>query len=80
MTDRPMIVAEISKNYIDGEPVVEAFLAEHFEEVILRNHARGYRLHSWKLSRVVVHEGSIEGSITEVNETIIAVFEKAQDA
>lgn len=67
-----MIVAEISKNYIDGQPVTRPLLSEQFERAIAVNRERGYRLHSWRLSRVAFD--------AEINETIIAVFEKAQGA
>jgi hypothetical protein len=68
----PFIVAEISKNWGDGPtPSRKEFLGRTFEEVILTNKTRGYRLHSWKLSRIAVDP-------TQLNETIVAVFEKEE--
>ncbi len=66
----PFIVAEISKSWIDGKPVSNTkFIAESFEYVIETNRQRGYRLHSFQLHRLMV-------SITQMNETIVAVFER----
>jgi len=70
MTASPdrFIVAEINKNWPqDREPRV---LCELFENVINFNAARGYRLLSFQLARVMV-------SPTFMSETIIAVFEYA---
>jgi hypothetical protein len=65
------IVAEISKNWVDGEPFLPEtqLIANQFELVIQRNLERGYKLHSFVLQRLLV-------SPTEMNETIVAVFEK----
>ena len=69
MTER-FIVAEVSKNWDSGEEVTPTgLLAEQFERVINVNHARGYRLLSFALHRLMT-------SATEMNETIIAVFER----
>lgn len=77
------IVAEISKNWPESEldavawnrgEVNEAglrrLLSERFEEVINTNHARGYKLTDWKLSRW--HDRQRD----TLNETIIAIFER----
>jgi hypothetical protein len=64
----PFIVAEISKNWIDGESPSTLLLAQQFEIVINRNAARHYRLHSFEIHRLMV-------APNEINETIIAVFE-----
>ena len=63
------IVAEVSKNYVEGEPLNGLLLSAQFEKVIVTNDARGYRLRDWQLSRVF-HAPNI------INETIIAVFER----
>jgi hypothetical protein len=74
----PFIVAEISKNWIDGRPVNgdPRVLAELFERVIDVNRLRGYRLYAFQLHRVMVREGD-DLHAPDLNETIIAVFEKA---
>ncbi len=64
-----LIVAEISKNWIDSTEVVPTPpLCQLFEQVIARNRSRGYHLHSFQLHRLMV-------SLNQMNETIIAVFE-----
>jgi hypothetical protein len=60
------IVAEISKNW-PGD--IDDLLSMRFEDVLGVNQQRGYRLHSWRLSRVRVGR--------TLNETIIAVFERS---
>ena len=86
------IVAEISKNWPEpameeafwgAHPDAERapngmrrLLSERFEEVIERNWSRGYRLQSWKYSRLISahpHHGS-----EHYNETIVAVFERIE--
>ena len=68
------IVAEISKSYVDGAPVSgSAPLAVSFEMVINKNHERGYRLVSFQLHRMMTRAD-------ELNETIIAVFERTAAA
>jgi hypothetical protein len=64
------IVAEISKNWIDGREVAPGagLLAEQFERVIAHNFERGYFLHSFQIARMITRPG-------ELNETLIAVFE-----
>jgi hypothetical protein len=64
------IVAEVSKNWIDGHELTpgSGLLCEQFERVILHNAARGYRLLQFQLHRTITQPG-------ELNETIIAVFE-----
>lgn len=64
----PFIVAEVSKNWVNGYEVEPGLLAERFEEVIEVNRQRGYRLHSFQLHRVMVAQ-------RQLNETIVAVFE-----
>jgi hypothetical protein len=65
------IVAEVSKNWVEGEPFLPEteLIANQFEMVIQRNLERGYKLHSFSLHRLLI-------SPTEMNETIVAVFEK----
>ena len=63
------IVAEVSKNWIDGQEVIPSGpICRLFEKVIATNHQRGYRLLSFQLNRMIV-------APRELNETIIAVFE-----
>jgi hypothetical protein len=67
-------VAEISKNWPEIHvPDMPRTLSERFEAVMLRNHESGYRLHSWKLNRVVMPV-PVKGDEIVINETIIAVF------
>jgi hypothetical protein len=72
MTTR-FIVAEVSKNWLRGEPFFPdtMLLAQQFEVVINTNYQRGYRLHSFSLHRLHV-------TSDEMNETIIAVFERGE--
>jgi hypothetical protein len=66
------IVAEISKTWVRGEPISTVPpVAQALEEIINRNFERGYRLHSFTLHRLIVTKN-------EMNETIIAVFEKEE--
>jgi len=69
-TKEPFIVAEISKNWCDGEEWTpgSGLLAQQFERVISHNRARGYRLMQFQLHRLITAPGRL-------NETIIAVFE-----
>jgi len=62
------IVAEVSKNWINGVPYdgVPLTIGQLFEHVINTNYARGYRLASFQLHRVSGDDW--------LNETIIAVF------
>lgn len=70
MSEQPFIVAEISKNWIDGqEATPTGLLAQQFEVIINTNAARGYRLHAFQIHRIII-------SVHEWNETIIAVFER----
>ena len=63
------IVAEISKNWRDGQSLSDTpLIAQQFERVIGVNFDRGYRLVSFSLHRLMTGP-------TELNETIIAVFE-----
>lgn len=76
-----VIVAEISKNwskqtasdthdYGDWVPVTQGpLLSQLFEHVIEANRQRGYQLVTFDVSRVVTEPG-------ELNETIIAVFQR----
>lgn len=65
------IVAEISKNWVNGWPADgrNVPISEIFEEVLNVNHRRGYRLLSFQLHRVNPDPESL-------NETIVAVFER----
>lgn len=49
----PFIVAEVSKNWIDGHPANgdPVLLSQLFERVINVNAMRGYRLHSFQIDR-----------------------------
>ena len=69
------IVAEISKNWIAGREYTpgSGLLAEQFEDVINHNAARGYRLRQFQLHRMMTGRD-------ELNETIIAVFEREGSA
>lgn len=68
--DDRFIVAEVSKNWINGLEVTPTGpLCKQFEDVILVNHRRGYRLLQFQLHRMMV-------DFDEMNETIIAVFER----
>ena len=70
-SDETFIVAEISKNWIAGRERTpgSGLLAEQFERVINYNAARGYRLRQFQLHRMMTGRD-------ELNETIIAVFER----
>jgi hypothetical protein len=65
----PFIVAEISKNWIDGASPSPLLLAQSFELAIEYNRVRGYRLHSFQVHRMMT-------ALNSMNETIIAVFER----
>jgi hypothetical protein len=69
--DRPtrFVVAEVSKNWPEGEGDEGPPLSYLFEEVIEHNLRRRYRLHSFQLHRLMTGPNSL-------NETIIAVFER----
>jgi transcriptional regulator with XRE-family HTH domain len=71
MTDRPFIVGEVSKNWRAGTEVVpgSGLLCERFEEMVNHNAACGYRLMQFQLHRTMT-------GFDEMNETIIAVFER----
>jgi hypothetical protein len=69
----PFIVAEVSKTWINGQSARPALLAEQFELVIETNRQRGYRLHSFQLHRMMT-------SLSAMNETIIAVFERVGES
>ncbi len=64
------IVGEVSKNWIDGVSLEPGLLCQQFEAMIERNRTRGYRLHSFSLHRQMTKP-------LELNETIIAVFERS---
>jgi hypothetical protein len=71
--DPEFIVAEVSKNWIAGHGVTDTpLLAVQFEQVIDVNWQRGYRLVQFALNRFVTRPG-------ELNETIIAVFQRVRD-
>jgi len=69
------IVAEISKNWTlenaGGEFTPDDFIRAKFEEVIEFNRRRGYLLYTFQFHRLMT-------SPTNLNETIIAVFGKAE--
>lgn len=67
-----VVVAEISKTYIDGSSPSDLSLSQLFERAIAYNIGRGYRLDSWKLDRLFERQ---EG-FPQLQETIIAVFIK----
>jgi hypothetical protein len=71
-SDERFIVAEVSKNWKDGQELTpgSGLLAQQFERVIAVNEARGYRLVEWRLHRLMTGPN-------EMNETIIALFERA---
>jgi hypothetical protein len=69
----PFIVAEVPKTWINGQSARPALLAEQFELVIETNRQRGYRLHSFQLHRMMT-------SLSAMNETIIAVFERVGES
>lgn len=64
-----MIVAEISKNWTNGQSPTLRLISEQFEDVIEINFQRGYKLHSFKINVYAPFPHTI-------NETIIAVFER----
>ena len=65
------IVAEVSKNWIAGQELTpgSGLIAEQFERVIAHNYARGYRLLTFSLHRLMT-------TPEQLNETIVAVFER----
>jgi hypothetical protein len=69
--DQRFIVGEVSKNWQRGLEAVpgSGLLAQRFEQMIEHNQARGYRLFQFQLHRTMVN-------FDEMNETIIAVFER----
>lgn len=66
--DEEFIVAQVSKNWQNGQEDTEGLLNREFAEVINAHAKRGYTLHSWQLNRVMT-------GIDEMNATIVAVFE-----
>jgi transcriptional regulator with XRE-family HTH domain len=77
-TDPPrgdrFLVAELSKNWIGGLEVMpgSGLIAQQFERVLAHHHARGYRLLTFQLHRLMTQPD-------ELNETILAVFERHAD-
>ena len=69
--DEPFIVAEVSKNWRNGQEVTpgSGLIAQQLERVININAARGYRLLSFQVHRLLTGPN-------ELNETVIAVFER----
>lgn len=65
------IVAEITKNWVDGAELTprSGLLCQQFEQVINVNDTRGYRLMTFQVSQVALRPD-------ELCETIIAVFER----
>lgn len=69
------IVGEVSKNWNTRSPGIippYELIQKLFERMIEVNVARGYTLHSFQLHRLMT-------SPDEMNETIIAVFERTHD-
>jgi hypothetical protein len=71
MSELPFIVAEVSKNWISGTEAKpgSGLLAEQFQRVIETNRKRGYMLYQFQVGRLMVADD-------EMNETIIAVFQR----
>lgn len=70
MENPQTIVAEISKSYVNGQPVSSSEpIAQLFERVIATNQQRGYRLVHYALHRMMTRPD-------ELNETIIATFNR----
>lgn len=70
MTPPPLyIVAEISKNWVNGREQVPGtgLVAEKFEDILNVNAARGYRLVQFQLHRLLIAPDAM-------NETLVAVF------
>lgn len=65
------IVAEVSKNWVGRKPFIPGvqLISHLFEDCIARNLDRGYKLHSFTLHR-------LQCGPDEMNETILAVFER----
>lgn len=67
---KQFIVAEVSKNWRDGQSVGSPMiLSQRFEAVIEGNLKRGYVLRSWQFNQIARGE--------DLSETIVAVFELA---
>lgn len=65
------IAGELSKNWRAGEPAsTTGLISQQFEGLINHNFQRGYKLHSFSLSQTT------DGA--DLNETIIAVFERME--
>lgn len=67
------IVAEVSRNWPPTSPG-SLPLSARFEQVLATNQARGYRLHSWRMTSTAVEDAYNRPGIVE---TIVAVFEPA---
>ena len=72
-TPERFIVAEVSKNWRNGQEVTpgSGLIAQQFERVVNVNAGRGYRLLTFSLHRLATGPD-------ELNETIIAVFEREE--
>jgi hypothetical protein len=70
------IVGEVSKNWVNGEPLNgdPILLHQLFAVMIETNWRRGYKLHSFQINRVLFRGTGPDDN--ELNETIIAVFER----
>lgn len=68
------IVAEVSKNWLNGQPFRPdtPTVSQGFGQAINLNYERGYRLHSFTLHRLMIDK-------EQMNETIIAVFERREE-
>lgn len=78
--NRPMIVAEITKNWT-GTEKPSRLISQEFELVIENNRKRGYRLASWRMTMVGTPSGLVMPARsmveeTSITETIVAVFER----
>lgn len=74
--ERPFIVAEITVNWPQSEPMV--LISQRFESVIAVNNLRGYDLVSHSHAQVVVERPGFASQAGEprICETIVAVFRK----
>lgn len=73
MADR-FIVAEASKTWVRGEPAYDSpLISQTFEHIINVNYERGYRLYAFQHNTTYLDDD-------EMNETIVAVFERFDNA
>lgn len=73
-TEPRFIVAEVSKTWVRGAPISDSpLISQSFEQCINVNYERGYRLYSFFHNTTYINDD-------EMNETIVAVFERIADA